>query len=67
MLEAIVGANKKICVWIVQGWAESYNLHVSLAQQGHTLIRYEIVKLGTGTGFELVRTDLDEALHFVWA
>jgi hypothetical protein len=29
------------------------------------LIRYEVVKRSTGAGLELIRTDLDEALHLV--
>jgi len=66
MLKVIVGACKKVGVRIVQGWAESHNLHVSLPQQRHTLIRYEVVKLRAGARLEFVRTDLDQALHFVW-
>lgn len=47
MFKTIVGAHKKVCIRIVQGWAEGDYLYVSLAQQGHTLIRHEVVKPGT--------------------
>ncbi len=63
MFKTIVGAHKKVCIRIVQGWAEGHNLHVSLAEQGQTLIRYKVVKLGAAARFELVRADLDEATH----
>jgi hypothetical protein len=61
------GAHKKVCVWIVQGWAEGDDFHVSLTQQGHALICHEVVKPGTAAWLELVRPDLDDALHFVCA
>ena len=64
MFETIVGAHKKVCIRIVQGRAEGDNVHVSLTQQGHTLIRYEVVKPSTAARLELVQTDLDEPLHF---
>jgi len=53
MLKVIVGACKKVGVRIVQGWAESHNLHVSLPQQRHTLIRYEVVNFAPVPGLSL--------------
>lgn len=64
MFQTIVGAHKKVCIRIVHGWAEGDNLHVSLTEQGNTLMRYEVVELRTAARLQLVRTDLDKSLHF---
>jgi hypothetical protein len=42
---------------------ERDDFHVSLTQQRHALVHYEIVKLGTAARFQPIRADLDEALH----
>ena len=63
MFKTIVGAHKKVCVRIVQGWAECDDFHVSLTQQGHALIRHEVMKPGTAAGLQLVRPDFDDALR----
>jgi hypothetical protein len=53
----------KVCVRIVQGWAECNDFHVSLTQQGYALSRHEVMKPGTAARLELVRPDFDDALR----